>query len=246
IKDVVNFHTQSPAESEWNLDEIYEVMATIFPIQPEAKIKIEDMEDEAGDSQEDNMARRKIVGYLIKQATVAYNDLEKRINKLAEAVINANPKQDISPMQQVEQGILLRTIDMLWVEHLETMQYMRTGIGLRGYGQRDPLVEYKKEGIRMFKELLSAINKQITYSIFKIGLVAPSGASQRQPKQSLQLFGASKESSAKSPYEADQGLADRKEDKIIDDKTHFDGAKVGRNDPCPCGSGKKYKRCHGE
>lgn len=70
---------------------------------------------------------------------------------------------------EVERSVLLRTIDMLWMDHLETMDYMRRGIGLRGYGQRDPLVEYKKEAYQMFNELNSLIEKQVVYSIYKIG-----------------------------------------------------------------------------
>lgn len=258
IENVVRFHTQSPAENEWNLDEIYEVIATIFAIKPEAKIKLDQMEDEAGDIQEDNMTRRKIMGYLKKLAVLSYNELEKKINQLAGKVVDKDGV-DIEPMRRIEKGMLLRVIDTLWIEHLETMQYMRTGIGLRGYGQRDPLVEYKKEGIRLFRELLFSIDKQITYSIYKIGLPSATDMSAltgnipgEVKSNNLKFSAPSKESSQKSPMESDSGLQDRQEDKIIDDKTHFDGQKVGRNEPCPCGATKsngepiKYKHCHGK
>lgn len=103
--------------------------------------------------------------------------------------------------------VLLRIIDTLWVEHLETMEYMRSSVGLRAYGQRDPLVEYKNEGSRLFKALEAAIRSY--YCQLAMGV---------QIQQNAAKPGVA--------------MAEKKE--------------VGRNDPCPCGSGKKYKRCHGK
>lgn len=80
-------------------------------------------------------------------------------------------------MRKIEKEIILRSIDNLWIEHLEAIDYLKTGIGLRGYGQRDPLIEFKKEAYRMFNELINIIEKQIVYSIYKIGFaieIAPS------------------------------------------------------------------------
>jgi preprotein translocase subunit SecA len=149
-------------------------------------------------------------------------------------------------MRQLERAMLLRVIDTLWIEHLETMQYLRTGIGLRGYGQRDPLIEYKREGLRMFKELLADVDRQVAYSIYKVGMVSPEQMQQQQATQNLQFSAPSKESAQKSPMAADEGVEARAMDKIVKDEKHFDGAKVGRNDQCPCGSGKKFKNCHGK
>ncbi|MFA5029279.1 MAG: preprotein translocase subunit SecA [Patescibacteria group bacterium] len=240
IQTVVDFHTQNPAEEEWNTKEIYETVNTIFPVKNEMRLSLEQLRLEAGDDQQDKISRDKIFGYLKKLVIDTYNNLEEKINQLP------NPLPEVLPMRQVERGMLLRVIDTFWVEHLETMQYLRTGIGLRGYGQRDPLVEYKREALRMFKELLANIDKQIAYSIFKVGFITPSEiAVEKQPKN-LQFSAPSKESSFHSPMEADEGLEERKADKIIKDSSHYDGQKVGRNDPCPCGSGKKFKNCHGK
>ncbi len=240
IKTVVSFHTQDENENIWNLKEIYEVAGTIFPIKLESRIELDKIKKEAGDNERDMMAIDKISHYLKKLSVLAYNELEKNINLLP------NPNPEILPMRQIERGMLLRVIDTLWLEHLESMQYMRVGIGLRGYGQRDPLVEYKREAFRMFKELLDSINKQMAYSIYKIGLVTPQEVSASEEKpQNLQFSAPSKESGLKSPMAADAGVQERRADKIIKDVTHFDGKKVGRNDPCPCGSGKKFKQCHG-
>lgn len=121
-------------------------------------------------------------------------------------------------------NLWLQVIDLLWIEHLEMMEYLRASVRLRAYGQRDPLVEYKNEGVRLFRQLETAIDEQFSHLVLQI---------QAQPKieqpeiqnihKSGQLFG--------SP---------RAENNNIRGK-----GKVGRNDPCPCGSGKKYKKCHG-
>jgi preprotein translocase subunit SecA len=241
LRSIVLAHTASDIESEWNLDEIYASASAIMPLPTEARITIDEIEDEAGDKQEDNMSRSKIVGYLQKMATGFYEKLENTVNQFPQG------ESTILPMRQIEKGMLLRTIDALWIEHLATMGHMRTGIGLRGYGQRDPLVEYKKESISMFKNLLVSIDRQLAHSIFKIGGINPSDIA--QPKSSsasnLQFTAPSKESSKKSPMEADTGLQDRQESKVLDDSSHFNGERVGRNDSCPCGSGKKFKKCHG-
>jgi preprotein translocase subunit SecA len=111
-------------------------------------------------------------------------------------------------MRAVERMVVLRTIDMLWTEHLTRMEQMRHGIGLRAVGQSDPLVAYKKEGHNLFQSLLSGIRYDVVRTIFRVRL-----AEERPRPQARQAVPA--------------------------------GQRVGRNDPCPCGSGKKFKRCHG-
>lgn len=130
-------------------------------------------------------------------------------------------------MAYIEKDLLIRCIDTLWIEHLEAIDHLRTGIGLRGYGQHDPLVEYKREAFRLFSELLSLIHRQVVYSIFKIGAFSD------------QVVESSKKLTYSAPAkDASGGSASA--------SSHSSGgAKVGRNDPCPCASGKKYKRCHG-
>jgi preprotein translocase subunit SecA len=111
--------------------------------------------------------------------------------------------------------IILQSIDLLWVEHLEAMDYLRGSVNLRAYGQRDPLVEYKKEGLRLFKEMQQALRRQIFQVISSIDNAKASSLTETQ---------ATVRSTSKAP----------------------EFKKVGRNDPCPCGSGKKYKKCHGK
>ena len=129
--------------------------------------------------------------------------------------------------------ILLQSIDMYWVEHLEVMDYTRSSVNLRAYGQRDPLVEYKKEGLRLFKEMQIAMRGQVLRIIPNIIPIqngqpipspTPAQAKLREVHENAQLIGSqdgSKASAAEAPKKAE----------------------VGRNDPCPCGSGKKYKNC---
>ncbi|MDD5289789.1 MAG: preprotein translocase subunit SecA [Patescibacteria group bacterium] len=206
IETVVKFHTQS--ENNWNLKEIYEVMDTVFPLTGEEKI---DYESIKALKHENKTEQEKLIDYLFGLAEKQYNLLENKINS------DENLKKQFNgaePMRLVERSILLRAIDMLWVEHIDQMDHMRTGIGLVGYGQKDPLVEYKREAYRMFNDLLTNIRKQVVYSIFKISIT-----NNQQTTNNLQ-----------QPSAVDKN------------QKH----KVGRNDPCPCGSGKKYKKCCGK
>jgi len=122
-------------------------------------------------------------------------------------------------MRILERLVMLRSIDRLWIEHLTMMEHMRQGIGLHAVGQRDPLVVYKHEGHRMFQSLLDNIQHEMVLTVFKVEIVKERSASSPRPA-------ASHPAAAKPAVPA--------------------GHKVGRNDPCPCGSGKKYKRCCGQ
>lgn len=132
----------------------------------------------------------------------------------------------------LEQAVYLRTIDMLWVNHIDALSHLREGIGLRGYSQKDPLVEYKNEAYRMFQTLLAAIRSEIVNNFFKVTITQQP---QEKTKQQDHLMANSgkKVASPEATENRNSTLANR------------NSAKVGRNDPCPCGSGKKYKKCHG-
>jgi preprotein translocase subunit SecA len=140
----------------------------------------------------------------------------------------------------VERLVLLRVIDSLWVEHLTAIDDMRRGIGLRAYSQREPLQEFKIEGYRMFDELKSAIRHDVTHTIFRVTLtqqpaqrpIARSMTEGRAP-----LAGTSPLAAGAQPGGNGRGRQSREPVRS--------GPKVGRNDPCWCGSGKKYKKCHG-
>jgi preprotein translocase subunit SecA len=131
-------------------------------------------------------------------------------------------------MRMLEKIVLLRTIDEIWVEHISAMEYLRGSVRLRAYGQRDPLAEYKVEGQRMFAQLLDSVKAQVVDAIFKVSMM-------RQPEK---------------PKAIVEGRANLEGETIVEKESERSTAihntpedNIGRNDPCPCGSGKKYKKC---
>ncbi len=155
----------------------------------------------------------------------------------------------------IEKMVALQVIDERWKDHLREMDDLKEGIHLRAYGQKDPLIEYKTEGFRMFMELLEFINSEIITSVYKLfpatAQAPPARAPQRPPRQdqlrvthesSLGMgFQSNREPVAGAAQDSDQARAA----KAGKPQPIHVGEKIGRNDPCPCGSGKKYKQCHG-
>ena len=137
------------------------------------------------------------------------NEYNKKIEELPEEIIN-----------DFEKVIALRVIDTHWMDHINTMDHLKEGIGLRSYAQTDPLVAYTKEGFELFDEMLSIINKEITIYLLKAEI-----------RQNLER------------KQVEKPIADNSKETT---KTQRKVTKVGRNDPCPCGSGKKYKNCCGK
>ncbi len=131
---------------------------------------------------------------------------------------------------EVARRLSLQTIDMLWMEHLEAMDYMRSSVNLRAYGQRDPLVEYKREGLRMFREMQVSLKYQISNLLPNVGQGA---------------FVEEQHKLSETTTNQQQNQQQAEDNQQQDSKQNINGEKVGRNDPCPCGSGKKYKKCHG-
>jgi len=129
----------------------------------------------------------------------------------------------------LEKALYLRTIDMLWIDHLDAMDHLREGIGLRGYGQKDPLIEYKNESYNMFKTLLSAIDSEIVNLIFKVEITPQTN----EESETRMTKAAKKATPQENEVKTRSNVAVKKD-------------KVGRNDPCICGSGKKYKKCCGK
>ncbi len=133
-------------------------------------------------------------------------------------------------MRQIERWVNLSVIDSMWMDHLDAIDDLRDGIGLRGYGQRDPLVEYKQEAFGMFEKLISTIDDEVVHRIFKVQVqLAPEQIEQMKKKEEERLNAAKSNQITPLRPSGSAGQAN---------------SKPGRNDPCPCGSGKKYKRCH--
>ncbi len=132
----------------------------------------------------------------------------------------------------------LATIDQLWKDHLLAMDHLRQGIGLRGYGQKDPKVEYKKEGYEGFIRMLGSIKSTFVSQIMR--------AQPRDANEDAERLKRVMEARARQAVEGRANAEGKAEPAAPDQKTVVrEGPKVGRNDPCPCGSGKKYKKCHG-
>ncbi|MDP6558709.1 MAG: preprotein translocase subunit SecA [Candidatus Binatia bacterium] len=135
-------------------------------------------------------------------------------------------------LRQLEKIIMLQTIDSLWKDHLLNMDHLKEGIGLRGYGQKNPLHEYQKEGFEMFEGMVDRVQEDVVQKLFTVEMaqeeVLQELEAQRRPQRMILSHSGGGEEEAR--------VATVKRD----------SDKVGRNDPCPCGSGKKYKRCHGK
>ncbi|MFA6306919.1 MAG: preprotein translocase subunit SecA [Patescibacteria group bacterium] len=238
IEQAVIFHTAADSARDWNVQEIYQVTSTIFNVEPKLKEDLAALIQD-GDKLDKVKVRTKIIEHL---AGLAKSNYEKISKLAAEASVN---------WPQVEKSVLIRSMDMLWIEHLEAMDHMRHGIGLRGYGQRDPLVEYKKEAYILYNELNNLTQKQVAYSIFKVAdlgnFVAPTLKTRPQnyiaPAKTMD-----KNTGSFSAFKT--GGDDKKKNETVDlvhEKVKdAEGEKIGRNDPCPCGSGKKFKKCCGK
>ncbi len=144
--------------------------------------------------------------------------------------------------RRLEKYILLERIDVYWKDHLLNMDHLKEGIGLRGYGQRDPLTEYKREGFDLFEALISAIKRESVRVLFHFQPVADSEIPlAKRPSRVVEGRGAMQ--SAHSP-EREEPDDNRRTPQPVTTVRRISN-KVGRNDPCPCGSGKKYKKCCG-
>jgi preprotein translocase subunit SecA len=185
-----------------------------------------DTESEGIDFQ--RSAPEEIEATLWEKLKIKYAEKEKQIGDEA--------------MRTYERIIMLNIIDAQWKDHLLALDHLKQGIGLVGYGQKDPLVEYKKESFDMFQAMLDRIDTTTIRSLFNLQVVAEESpeeiqrrrlAARRRGSRSMQFTGPNQGAAA-------AGEEEGKVKTVVRDQP-----KVGRNDPCPCGSGKKYKKCHG-
>ena len=192
--------------------------------------------------------------------------LRQLIHRLAEEAYTAKEKSlGADTVRQIEKMVLLTTIDHLWKDHLLAMDHLREGVGLQGYGQKDPLIVYKKEGFRFFEMMMNQITGDVVRKLFAVQMSEPHfieevdepAAPEMQYNLSADgnLVPAPRADQASEPIRSRQAPAD-----LLGASPAFAGTntglspslgslsadKTGRNDPCPCGSGKKYKKCHGQ
>jgi preprotein translocase subunit SecA len=206
IEDLVTFEfsekTEGSNEPLTSINNILQQTNTILPVSEELKRRIIDATQNAADKE------FAVIDEITKDAEKLLDEKEKQMGG------------------EIFQGALrfvaLSSLDELWMEHLDSMDHLRDSVRLRGYGQRDPLIEYKREGHQMFQRMLKEINRQIAHLIYKVNIqVEP----QAKPVQTVTNQPGAKGS-------------------VPSTDPKYEG--VGRNDLCPCGSGKKFKRCHGK
>ncbi|MFA4988604.1 MAG: SEC-C metal-binding domain-containing protein, partial [Candidatus Omnitrophota bacterium] len=170
-------------------------------------------------------------------------DVEESISARLLGLYEAKEKS-ISPelMRNLEGMVFLQIIDSKWKDHLYAMDSLREGIGLRAYGQRDPLIEYKREAFEMFTQMIKSIEEEAVESIFKLRPAdnrdSFHGVFSSLPKE------LSHPESVKFQASPEEDIVSRQAPQ--ENPAHSGQPKVGRNDPCPCGSGKKYKKCCGK
>ncbi|MEX0591105.1 MAG: preprotein translocase subunit SecA [Xanthobacteraceae bacterium] len=181
-----------------------------------------------------------------KEEGIADEEVRERITRAADEVMAGKvAKYGAEIMRYVEKSILLQTLDHLWREHLVMLDHLRQVIGFRGYAQRDPLNEYKSEAFQLFDNLLNRLREGVTAQLLRIEIVSSAPSMEELPPMEAHHINpvtGEDEMALAGAAMADGGrvaLAARK----VDDPSTW--GKVGRNEACPCGSGKKYKHCHG-
>jgi preprotein translocase subunit SecA len=227
IEQIVGLNTAGHPE-DWQIGEIKEGVKAIFPVGEESFKKMLEIK-QAKNHANDALKISALIEFLKGLAKESYNRKEADIT------------QEI--MRQIERAMYIRAIDTFWMNHLDDIDYLREGIGLRGYGQRDPLVEYKKEAYLLFQNLMGTIRSSVITNIFKIGVIKEEAAPQKSILEEAKYKGAEEQP---SQFGAAQGAIAGKPTPAAGGQTIRNKDEIGRNDPCPCGSGKKYKKCCGK
>jgi preprotein translocase subunit SecA len=246
LAKVEEFTTKDQAPEEWNIRGLADWVNLNFPLGVNEddlrKLALGGNEEPVKDSMFEglNPAQLAVCRHIVQAVREAY-ELKVSFEASADLV-------------KVERYVILSAIDRLWQEHLYAMDSLRNSIGLRAYGQRDPLIEYKAEAFQLFDELMVNIKSEICHGIFRSATSMLAfenflrGMSQRastsHPETSA--FGGQAGGQPAKGAASDivsEAAAAAEQEKAQPTRT---GPKVGRNDPCPCGSGKKYKQCCGK
>ncbi len=190
-----------------------------------------------------------------KEEGIAEEEIRERVTKAADDLYQAK-REKYGPeiMSQVEKTFLLRTLDQLWRDHIITVEQLRQVIHLRGYGQRDPLNEYKTEGFTLFENMVNKLRESVTAQVMRVEIQmrdAPPDLADLPDEDELPFMEAHHIDAFTGEDDVGEGgfvLIDNREDDKADERDPQNPetwGKVARNDSCPCGSGKKYKHCHG-
>ncbi len=170
---------------------------------------------------------------------------ERIVNTWSEAYAAKEQMVGAEVLRQFEKSVMLQTLDQLWKEHLSAMDHLRQGIHLRGYAQKNPKQEYKRESFELFQQMLDSLKYDVISILSKVQVQAQSDVDemeQRRREEEAKIRRDFQHAEAQSMVGGDEAV----ETMAAHTPVVRDGEKVGRNDPCPCGSGKKYKQCHGK
>jgi preprotein translocase subunit SecA len=187
-----------------------------------------------------------------KEEGIAEEEIRERVTKAADEFYAAK-REKFTPeiMQQVEKAVVLQTLDQLWRDHIVTVEQLRQVIHLRGYGQRDPLNEYKTEGFNLFEAMIAKLRETSTAQVMRVEIQTRPDGDMLPDEDGLPMMAAhhldatSGEDELASALLPAFGQAASALQVSLDPKNPETWGKVSRNDPCPCGSGKKFKHCHG-
>jgi preprotein translocase subunit SecA len=222
IEDVLDgimeiYLPENSYQDEWNLEELIDTINNKFSLTIDKALCVKNLE-----SLNKKLDREDVRDPLLKEVQDAY---VKKENDIGEAI-----------MRHLEKIVMLQIVDNLWKDHLLNMDYLKEGIGLRGYGQKNPLNEYKREGFEMFMDMMEKIKEEVVEYLFKIQVEQDHVEidDRRSKRQRLMEHRGQETEQRRSQEGAEEAAPVRRE-----------GEKLGRNQPCPCGSGKKYKKCCG-
>jgi len=245
IQKVTEFTKEEYDANEWQVRQLADWVNLNFPLgMPESEIV------KAAQSGTQEPVEGSVYEDLSPAQFAVCNFITDSIRKAYEVKISfENPEH----LAKVEQLVILSAIDKLWQEHLYEMDSLRYSIGLRGYGQRDPLIEYKAEAYKIFDELMVNIKTEICHNIFRSAssLMALENFFRNIPQQTLHQStsafggGGGTSTGTSQPQQKPSDVVSEAAAAVEKAKPVRTGPKVGRNDPCPCGSGKKYKHCCG-
>ena len=166
----------------------------------------------------------------------------------------ADKQSQIGPenMRMLEKHIMLNVLDQNWKEHLDRMDYLRQGIHLRGYAQKQPKQEYKKEAFELFGEMLEKVKREVVSLLARVRIRDEAEIAQAEAAERARAEAIARQMQFQHPEMGGLGADEEAAQKSALDAASLEllppgrTARVGRNDPCPCGSGKKYKHCHGQ
>ena len=207
---VARYVTKDIYPEEWDLDGLLTALGSIYPVRV-SKDQLREL-DRAEEVQE----------HLAQDALELYEAKEQELGQ--------DPNSGLTILRELERMVLLSIIDNRWREHLYEMDYLQEGIGLRAYGQRDPLVEYQREAYDMFNEMKESIQDDFVQYIYRVELLRQDEPARPRPQRVFTNQGDGEGAGAQAAGSSPQASAE---------------GKTPRNAPCPCGSGKKFKKCHG-